>query len=81
MPRRSIDSLNLGDHRKKNHFSFFVFYSCCSVMKLVHGFFFFSEESLKGEFFFPFFASVRIEGFDFFVFHRVYRVISGIRPS
>ena len=34
------------------HFLFMLF-SCC-VMKLVHGFFCFSEESLEGEFFFPF---------------------------
>ena len=35
-------------------------------MKLVHGFFCFSEESLKGKIFFPlFFGSVRTEGFNF----------------
>ena len=51
-------------------------------MKLVHGFFGFSKESLKGEFFFfQLFWFLRTERFDFFFFHRVYRVISGTRSS
>ena len=43
-----------------------MLFSYC-VMKLVHGFFFFSEESLKGKFFICFFDSIRTKGFDFFL--------------
>ena len=57
-----------------------VLYCCCCDMKLDHGCFGFSEESLKVEIFFSFFSS-SCQEIQFYYFHGVDRVISGTRPS
>ena len=56
-------------------------------MKLVHGFFFFSEESLKGELFFVSFGSVCTERFVFLSFteftesSQEFGRVDRVRPS